>query len=622
MELEKIIKGYRLYLINIDKDILNLIKKDLTITVKNDNFNTFYEIYNYREYKNYILLPIHYVNNSQFFKDKTVILKRPKSIDCSFNFKGELKDFQKEAYNCLKTHIQDNNTGIFCLETGYGKTFLSLKLMTELQKKTLIISASVNQTDLLHQWKESIHNFVENPSVGILQGKNIDTDKNIVLTTIKSISQINYDEKIFNGFGLVIIDECFLGNQKIHTSAGLLEIQELYDFFITKIPVKIMSYSEKTKDFEFKSLTYSWKKEYKGLFVKINNEVECTYNHLFLTKEYGWMEAIDLEKGDILINIKGNTVISQLEIYEKDCIVYDIEVDDNHNFVLEQGFVAHNFHHISSKSYSEALFKIGGVKKILAISATPERIDNCDKLLRDWLGPVFYRGNKEKKGLQPIVEVHKVNFDKHYREFKNRRGDISYTEMISNLLNISQRNLYITKLVKKVYCQNRVILCLTDRIENVNLLYNMLKEIIDEKDLAYYIGTKMKKEEKKNALNKKVIIATTKSFSEGIDKQDLNTLILCCPKKHIEENLIKKKNGSSSFIQIIGRIMRKDHLDINPMVIDIFDDFSIYKYQFYSRKKFYEKQNWEIIQYNSNKIEKNNSDVECSSDIKIHELIL
>ena len=58
------------------------------------------------------------------------------------------------------------------------------------------------------------------------------------------------------------------------------------------------------------------------------------------------------------------------------------------------------------------------------------------------------------------------------------------------------------------------------------------------------------------------------------------------------------------------------------MVIDIFDDFSIYKYQFYSRKKFYEKQNWEIIQYNSNKIEKNNSDVECSSDIKIHELIL
>ncbi len=498
--------------------------------------------------------------------------------------------------------------------------------MSEIKKKTLIISASVNQTDLLHQWKESILKFIESPSIGILQGKNIDVDKDIILTTIKSLSQINYSEEFFKGIGFVIIDECFIGTQKVYTSTGLMNIEDIYNYFLDNIPIKILSYSEKNKDFEMKKLTYAWKKELYGNYVKINNTIKCSDKHLFLKKNGIWIEAQNLEIGDILISLKGEYIITDLVFYIEKNTVYDIEVEENHNFILEEGVVAHNCHHISSKTHSEALFKIGGIKKILAISATPERLDNSDKILTDWLGPVFYRGKKEKKGLKPIVEIHKVNYNDKYKEFKNKRGDISYTEMITNLLNIKERNLYIAQLVKKLYKEKRTILCLTDRIENVEYLYSIIKDMVNSQDLSCYIGTKMKKEEKKKALDKKVIIATTKSFSEGIDKQDLNTLILCCPKKHIEENISRKKNGSSSFIQIVGRIMRKEHTDFNPLIIDIFDDFSIYKYQFYSRKKFYQKQEWDIIQYNLNKIEKNKEEInreeECSQTITLKELIL
>ena len=232
MEVIRTINGYTIYLNQFDREIIKKIKKELTIVIKNDNFNSFFEIYNYREYKNYIILPIYYVNNSKYFENKVVNIKRPKSLNCEFEFKGILKEYQYEAYEALKNHIFSNNTGIFCLETGYGKTFLSLKLMSEIKKKTLIISASVNQTDLLHQWKESILKFIESPSIGILQGKNIDVDKDIILTTIKSLSQINYSEEFFKGIGFVIIDECFIGFfANLNTEENITKLY-LWEFFL------------------------------------------------------------------------------------------------------------------------------------------------------------------------------------------------------------------------------------------------------------------------------------------------------------------------------------------------------------------------------------------------------
>ncbi len=58
MEVIRTINGYKIYLNQFDREIIKKIKKELTIVIKNDNFNSFFEIYNYREYKNYIILKV------------------------------------------------------------------------------------------------------------------------------------------------------------------------------------------------------------------------------------------------------------------------------------------------------------------------------------------------------------------------------------------------------------------------------------------------------------------------------------------------------------------------------------------------------------------------------------
>jgi superfamily II DNA or RNA helicase len=101
--------------------------------------------------------------------------------------------------------------GILNLFCGGGKTTMSLYIMCELKKKTLII---VHKEFLLNQWRERIEEFVPNARIGMIKAKTIDVmDKDVVLASLQSLSMKSYNEDVFDGFGLVIIDEVH------HTSA-------------------------------------------------------------------------------------------------------------------------------------------------------------------------------------------------------------------------------------------------------------------------------------------------------------------------------------------------------------------------------------------------------------------
>ena len=49
----------------------------------------------------------------------------------------------------------------------------------------------------------------------------------------------------------------------------------------------------------------------------------------------------------------------------------------------------------------------------------------------------------------------------------------------------------------------------------------------------------------------------------------------------------KKDNGKLD--QLIGRVLRKKYVDKHPLIIDFFDNFSVYKAQGKTRKDFYKK---------------------------------
>lgn len=198
-------KGYTIYKNTISINDKNKIENDLKITPYNNDYNlnkTSYLIYLENSAKYY--LPRYYglkifgnVNDIRF---NDILLLNSNIIDNISLKKNQLIPYKK----CLKKLKTDNGC-ILCLGCGYGKTIIALKLLLQLNLKTLIV---VHKTFLLNQWRDRINMCIKNCNIGIIQGKICDyDDKDIVIAMLQSLSMKNYDNSIFDNFGLVIYDE-------------------------------------------------------------------------------------------------------------------------------------------------------------------------------------------------------------------------------------------------------------------------------------------------------------------------------------------------------------------------------------------------------------------------------
>ena len=254
-------------------------------------------------------------------------------------------------------------------------------------------------------------------------------------------------------------------------------------------------------------------------------------------------------------------------------------------------------HNICSKSFSKIFFKICS-KYTIGLSATPQRSDGCENLLQWHIGDVVYSKASESKsaGLPPIIKTIVIN-SSDYKEVKvtnsfTNEEQIQFTSMLSELINMPKRNKLIIEIIKDcITTQKRKVLLLTDRRSHVTLL----KELLD-KDTSVtftyglFIGAmKIADLEKSKCCD--LILATYKAFSEGVSEASLNTLILVTPKKFIghlqktKKTNSKKDNGQLN--QIVGRIFRKTHTELNPTIIDLQDNFSVYRNQSKQRSVFY-----------------------------------
>ena len=83
---------------------------------------------------------------------------------------------------------------------------MALNIISQLKVKTLVI---VHKEFLLRQWKERIEQFLPGVKIGRIQGETMDTEgKEIVIGMLQSLSMKDYPRKLFQQFGLTIIDEC------------------------------------------------------------------------------------------------------------------------------------------------------------------------------------------------------------------------------------------------------------------------------------------------------------------------------------------------------------------------------------------------------------------------------
>jgi superfamily II DNA or RNA helicase len=611
-------KGYSIYKVCLNDSIIDFIKNELT--VKPVIINSLVEakpIPVYQESDKKIYVP-RYWGINMFGYPKMLKIQYGDSIYLKFN--GVLRDYQLTVLNeylkAINFGIEDKNnkgdgSALIELWTGAGKTVLGLKIIEVLCKKTIIF---VHKSFLKDQWIERIIQYLPNAKIGLIQGQIVDIEnKDIVLAMIQSVSMKSYPDTLFDSFGLSIYDECFKGSTLIYTNQGCVKISKLYKLWKQKSAIKIRSYNNITKTFEYKLLTYAWKKQ-SNQFVKLtlNNEfntfectIECTLNHKILTPN-DYVEAHKLHSGSQVMSKSGcSNELVILEVVKQEFIVtedindvYDIEVADNHNYILATivtddkiqtrcGPIVSNCHHMSSEVFSNCLKKCNTLYG-LGLSATMDRKDGLTKIFKMHLGEICYKPPKNSSQDNVLVKAidYIVENDDEYNEVeRDYRGNIKYSTMVSKVSNLNSRSDFIVYILESelfINSQQQFIVL----AQTKNLL-NYLYQALNHKKVAsvgYYIGG-MKMEELKKSESKQIILATYSMAAEALDIKSLTSLFLASPK--------------SDIIQAVGRILREKHT--NPLVIDLIDNHEVFLNQFNKRRSFYNEKNYKIIRSNNKK---------------------
>ena len=201
-------KGYTIPKSELTVEQQKQIRNDLTIKpftmgspMNTQNQNSFPA---YRESSNKMYVP-HYYGIERFGSPKEYKISEGNNINLEFN--GTLRDNQVPVVEIFLKHCLEKKYGGGLLELpcAFGKTCLSLNIISQLKKKTLII---VHKEFLLNQWIERIQQFLPKARVGRIQGQIIDIDdKDIVIGMLQSLSMKEYPSSVFESFGLTIIDE-------------------------------------------------------------------------------------------------------------------------------------------------------------------------------------------------------------------------------------------------------------------------------------------------------------------------------------------------------------------------------------------------------------------------------
>ena len=174
-------------------------------------------------------------------------------------------------------------------------------------------------------------------------------------------------------------------------------------------------------------------------------------------------------------------------------------------------------HHIPALTFEQIVKNFKG-KYILGLSATPNRKDELDPILYQQLGNISYEYKKPKTHTNRLLVIK--------TEFISSADN--YASIINELVSNEDRNRQIVKTIKENI--DRKILLLSDRIEHLNLLENILKE--EKIDFVSVHGSQNKKEQVENMQKVKtssLILATSSFFGEGIDFPHLNTIIFATP---------------------------------------------------------------------------------------------
>lgn len=297
-----------------------------------------------------------------------------------------------------------------------------------------------------------------------------------------------------------------------------------------------------------------------------------------------WRERISLFMPGARVGlIKGKVV----DVDDCDIILASLQSMSMKDYPMDTfagiGFlIVDETHRIATEVFSRALLKLSA-KYTLGLSATVQRRDGMHKVFLWWLGGVVF----SKKRDHEEVSVRMVRFrssDPEYCSEPRMFGDrLNTAAMVNNICSFQPRTQLIVDLIDEVIAgdQGRRVLVLGDRKAMLRDLHTALT---DERGIeaGFYYGG-LKQEDLDASAKKQVVLATFAMSSEGLDIPALNCLLLCSPKTEIEQS--------------VGRILRTEahKRQHKPLIIDIVDDFSVFRGQAAKRRKFYRRFGYDVV---------------------------
>lgn len=157
---------------------------------------------------------------------------REEGTKTDYEFIGKLNKKQEKVKNELLQH----ETGVLCATTGFGKTVIGAKIISELKTNALVI---VNRNNLLEQWKERLSYFlgIDKKEIGQLGSGKEKLNGKLDIASFQSLFKKDNFEELIKGYGLVIVDECH------HVAAFsfenvLKQIKAKYVYGLTATPTR------------------------------------------------------------------------------------------------------------------------------------------------------------------------------------------------------------------------------------------------------------------------------------------------------------------------------------------------------------------------------------------------
>lgn len=492
----------------------------------------------YRESPSKFFVP-HYYGIENYGIPKQYKISEGLTIDLDFN--GKPRDYQEPVINKFLEHCNKvkYGGGLLELHTAWGKTSASLYIASKLKKKTIVI---VHKEFLMNQWIERIQHFLPKAKIGKIQGPNVDTkDKDIVLCMLQSLITKDYEQHIFDEFGLTIIDEVHhISSRTFSTSLfkvvtkymlGLSATMErkdgttdVFKMFLGDVIhkaerkneniVEVKAITYKTDDDNFNEVIYDYRgnPQISSMISKL-----CEYNRRTEFIIQTIVDHICVENIDKTIIDEFKENIDKANPNCKMC-------NRNINYLIKNtccGCVKYCLPCIRSikPTIVSVTCEDGKIKQSKIGPKCPE----CMKGLK------YEQNYIENPYIKPISEVHTI--------------------IMSHNLNI------LNYIYDKFVCKNLG-------------------------SVGFYVGG-MKERELKESEKKHIILATYSMCSEGLDIPSLTTEFLITPKTDV--------------VQIVGRILRAKHPITTPTIYDFVDSHDNFQKQWFKRRAYYKKQNYRII---------------------------